>query len=145
MEFVIAGLGATLVTLIGYFIMKESDDARRHKEYAAARIKRMQAGRERAVQQEYERQRHTHVTPRSAPVTTGKPATAPVTTRVTPEVKRRDNSFDNDVDSGWGSTYTPSHSSSHSSSNHSSHSSCSSSSSSDSSSSSSDSGGGGCD
>lgn len=139
MEFVLAGLFALFVVIIGFYCMAESDETKRRKEFAEERIRRMQREREVQAQFEYDRQRHKHVTPRSAPITTGKPAT----TRVTPEVKRRDNSFDNDVDTYSAPAYTPSHSSGSSYSSHSC--SSSSSSSSDSSSSSSDSGGGGCD
>lgn len=148
MEIICTLFAVGFVVLIGYYIMKESDETRRQKEYAAARIKRMQAERDRAVQQEYERQAHKHVTPRSAPITTGRPkndTAVPAGLYRSPQVSRKDNSFqtDNVVDSYTTPTYHPSHSSgsSHSSSSCSS----SSSSSSDSSSSSSDSGGGGCD
>jgi hypothetical protein len=147
MEIVLGLAVAAFVVLIGYYIMKESDEERSRKEYAAARIKRMQAERERAVQEAYERQAHKHITPRSAPITTGRPkndTSVPAGLYRSPQVSRKDNSFqtDNVVDSYTTPTYHPSHSSG----GHSSHScSSSSSSSSDSSSSSSDSGGGGCD
>lgn len=140
MEIILCLFSAGFVLLVGYYCMKESDEARLKKQEALQRIRRMQEERDRVVREEFARQSHKNVTPRSAPITTGKPA---ATTRPVPQVSRRDNSFDNDVDSGSTPTYHSSHSSGSSYSSHSC--SSSSSSSSDSSSSSSDSGGGGCD
>lgn len=151
MEIILCLFSAGFVLMVGYYIMKESDETKRRKEFAAERVRRMQREREVQAEIEYERQRAKGrpfaIPVRSAPITTGKLAT---TTRVaTPQVSRRDNSFDFDVDTYSTPTYHSSHSSGSSyshSGGHSSHScSSSSSSSSDSSSSSSDSGGGGCD
>lgn len=143
MEIVLITFSVAFVVLVGYFIMRESDEDRREKEKAKAFIARMQAEQARAVAAAYERQSHKHVTPRSAPVTTGKPVETRVTTRPTPQVNRRDNSFDLDVDTYTTPTY---HSSHKSSGGYSDHCSGGSSSSSDSGGSSGgDSGGGGCD
>lgn len=149
MEFVIAGFGALFVVLTGFYIMKDSDETRRRKEFAAERIKRMQAEREAQATAEFERQKAkargfaaAYAAPvRSAPITTGrsKPGSSQ-----SAQISRRDNSFDDVLDTYTTPTYHSSHSSGgHSYSSHSC--SSSSSSSSDSSSSSSDSGGGGCD
>lgn len=142
MEITLIIFSIAFILLVAFYIMRDSDETRRRKEFAAQRIARMLCEREAQATAEYERlrARHTHSTPsRSAPVTTGKPVSG---SRPAPQVSRRDNSFDTDID-----TYTaPMYHSSHSSGSYSSHScSSSSSSSSDSSSSSSDSGGGGCD
>lgn len=137
MEIVLIVAVVAFIGLVGFYCMKESDETRRQKEYAAARIVRMQADRERQAAAAYERQR----APRSSPVYTGSQTRSSGSTPTKAEVKRHDNSFENVVDSYQAPTYHSSHSTSSYSS-----SSCSSSSSSDSSSSSSDSGSsGGCD
>lgn len=140
MEIVLGLFAVGFVILIGFYCMRESDETRRRKEYAAERIRRMQEERDRVVQEEYMRQAARVSYPsRTAPVTTGKPTKAsPRSSGGSTELKRHDNSFDNVVDSYSTPTYHSSHKSS---------SGCSSSysSSSDSSSSGSDSGGGGCD
>jgi uncharacterized membrane protein YgcG len=159
MEIVLIGFGVAFVLLVAYWTMQESDETKRRKQYAAARIARMQRGREIQAQFEYDRQREKSqafatqcsAPTRSAPITTGKPTgSVPATrqresgTKATTELNRRDNSFDEVLDTYTTPTYHSSHSSGgHSYSSHSC--SSSSSSSSDSSSSSGDSGGGGCD
>jgi hypothetical protein len=129
MEIVLGLFAVGFVILIGFYCMRESDETRRRKEYAAERIRRMQEDRDRVVQEEYMRQAARVSYPsRTAPVTTGKPTTkaSPRSSGGSTELKRHDNSFDNVVDSYSAPAYTPSHSSS----SYSSHSSCSSSSSS---------------
>lgn len=133
-------IGAVLGGL--YIILVDSPAEKLFKAAQEERIREIQAEQARRTAAMYERQAHKHVTPRSAPVTTGVTRSSGSTSAKV-EVKRRDNSFDIDVDTYTTPTYSSSHSSggySHSSG----HSHCSSSSS-DSSSSSSDSGGGGCD
>lgn len=102
MEFVIAFVLIMVVMVIAFYCMQESDETRRRKEHAAACIRQMQREREVYVEREFERQRHKHMTPRSAPVTTGVPKS-----HVAPKMhlNRHDNSFDEVVDIGWAWTY----------------------------------------
>lgn len=56
MEIVLGLFAVGFVILIGFYCMRESDETRRRKEYAAERIRRMQEERDRVVQEEYMRQ-----------------------------------------------------------------------------------------